>query len=377
MRPNRFIPVLATLAACSTTDDATGRLPLAPLTEVAAAAAVGQVYTASNSPAGNAILAFDRAADGSLTPAGSYATGGTGTGAGLGNQGGLIIAGNGRYLLAVNAASHDVTSFLIRPNGSLERVGTWGSGGTQPISLTESGRIVYVLNAGGSGGITGFTFVGGRLSMIAGSTRPLSTAAAGAAQVEFAASGRVLIVTEKATNSISTYTVDAGGMATGPTVFASNGQTPFGFGVSRGTLVVSEAFGGAPDASAVSSYEIGRTGSLRLVSGSVGTTETAACWIVITGDGRFAYTTNTGSGSISGYALTGATLTLLDADGVTATTDAGPIDLAFSRNSQFVYSLNSFANTVTGFAVGAGGDLTPVAAGAGGLPAGANGLAAR
>ena len=377
MKLHRLAPALALLAACQTDDGGTSRMPLSPNEALTAAASVGQVYTNSNQPAGNTILVYDRAADGSLTAAGSYATGGTGTGAGLGNQGGVIFAGNGRYLLATNAASNDVTSFLVRPDGSLERIGTWPSGGVQPISVTEHQGIVYVLNAGGSGGITGFTFDKGRLTMIAGSSRPLSGPAVGPAQVQFDASGRVLIVTEKGTNSISTYVVAPSGIATGPNVVSSSGATPFGFAVSRGLLVVTEAFGGAADASAASSYEIRPNGSLHLLSASVPTTETAACWLVITGDGRFAYATNTGSNTITGYAIFRGKLTRLDADGVTATTGGAPADIALARNSQFVYSRNGSGNSITGFAVGAGGDLTAVSGATVALPAGTNGLAAR
>lgn len=377
MTLRRIAPALALLAACSSGDDPMRALPLSPSTSASAANAVGQVYTSTNGAAGNAILAYDRAADGSLTAAGTFATGGTGTGTGLGSQGAVSFAGNGRYLLAVNAASNDVSSFFIRPNGSLERIGTWASGGLRPISVTESRGIVYVLNAGGTGNISGFTFQQGRLSAIAGATRPLGSSNAGPAQVQFDPSGRLLVVTEKNTNTISTYTVDAAGVATGPNVLGSSGQTPFGFSISRGLLVVTEAFGGAPDASAVSSYEIGAGGTLRLLSASVGTTETAACWLVITGDGRFAYATNTGSASITGYAISKGKLTLLNANGVTATTGTTPIDVALSNNSQFVYSLNAGGHSITGFAVNAGGALAPVGPGASGLPVGTVGLVAR
>ena len=186
------------------------------------------------------------------------------------------------------------------------------------------------------------------------------------------------MVTEKATNVISTYSVGPDGLATGPDAQPSAGATPFGFAFSRkGTLVVSEAFGGAPDASALSSYEASSTGALTVISPSVGTTETAACWVVITGNGRFAYTSNTGSGTISGYGLSrSGELSLLDSDGVTGTTMAGPIDLALTRNDQFLYSLDSGGGTITAFRVNADGGLTAIG-GASGLPAGANGLVAR
>src|SRR5262245_38615002 len=71
----------------------------------AARAAVGLVFTMTNSPAGNAVVVYDRFADGSLALAGLVPTGGTGTGGGLGNQGGLILSEQGDRLLAVNAGS--------------------------------------------------------------------------------------------------------------------------------------------------------------------------------------------------------------------------------------------------------------------------------
>ncbi len=186
------------------------------------------------------------------------------------------------------------------------------------------------------------------------------------------------MVTEKATNTISTYVVEDNGLVRGPRTQPSSGPEPFGFAFSRrGTLVVSEAFGGAAGASAVSSYEVEESGKLEVVSASVGTTQTAACWVVITRDGRFAYTTNTGTATISGYRLSpDGALTLLAANGVNGTTGAGPIDMALSGSDRFLYNLNSGVGTISAFGVKADGSLTPQA-GAVGLPAGANGLAAR
>ena len=240
------------------------------------------------------------------------------------------------------------------------------------------GRLVYVLNAGGTGNLTGFELVDDRrLRPIANSTRALSSPAAGAAQVSFSPDGKHLVVTEKATNAISTYAVGRDGIATGPLVQPSIGATPFGFAFSAtGFLVVSEAFGGAPGAGALSSYRLGAGGALQVVSASIGTTESAACWVVITNHGRFAYTSNTASGTITGYALdAGGRLSILDADGVTATTGAGPIDLALSRNSRFLYSLDGRSGAISAFRVQADGSLSG-RAGVSGLPAGANGLAA-
>lgn len=334
------------------------------------------VYTLTNSPAGNAVKVFDRGGSGSLSPDGEFATGGTGTGTGLGNQSALVLDGN--RLFAVNAGSDSISSFKVRGHG-LELIDTDPSGGDQPISLAVDDGLLYVLNAGGTGNITGHTISRhGALSPLVGSTRPLSGAGAVPAQVSFDPRGKTLVVTEKATNLIDTYEVNRNtGLASGPNPQASAGATPFGFAFDRrGHLIVSEAFGGAAGQSAVSSYAVD-DGLIDAISPSVATTETAACWIVVTKNGRFTYTSNTGSGSISGYRVDrDGALSLLDADGQTGLTGPGPIDMALTGDSRFLYSLNSGDGTVSGFRVAADGDLTPIG-GAGGIPAGANGLAAR
>ena len=337
------------------------------------------VYTMSNATSGNRILAFHRAPNGALTPAGSFATGGLGTGGGLGNQGGLTLSGNDRWLLAVNAGSHDVSLFATDDDG-LRLVDRAPSGGTQPVSVTIHRDLVYVLNAG-SDTVSGFRLRPyGQLTPLVGSTRPLSGAGTGPAQVQFRPDGRVLVVTEKATNLIVTYAVDEDGLLGPPQVQASQGATPFGFAFgNRRQLFVSEAFGGAPGASAMSSYRVRADGTLDLVSPSVPTHQTAACWVVVTEGGRFAYTSNTGSGSISGYAIDDdGALTLLNADGRTADTGTGsaPTDLALSENGRVLFVLDSGTHNIGAFSIRANGQLQPVAA-TGGLPAGANGLAAR
>lgn len=340
----------------------------------------GAVYTLTNQVDGNDVQVFARASDGSLTPVGAFDTGGTGTGGGLGNQGAIALQGNA--LLAVSAGSNEVSSFRASADGLTLSLGdTEASGGVMPISVTVSGRLVYVLNAGDSthpGNITGFKLgLRGTLSPIPGSTRPLSADAVGPAQIQFALGGAVLVVTEKGTNLIDTYTVGVGGLATGPTTHASSGATPFGFAIQGRHVFVSEAFGGAPDASATSSYALGSDGTLSLVSASVATSETAACWVVLSRGGRFAYVTNTGSNTISGYRVgADGSIALLDADGVTGTTDAGPIDAAVSADGGFLYTLNAGGHTLSGFAMQADGSLVPVP-GAAGLPAGATGLVAR
>jgi 6-phosphogluconolactonase len=337
----------------------------------------GAVYTLTNAAAGNAVAVFDRDRDGSLTAGGTVSTGGLGTGAGLGSQGALVLDRD--RLFAVNAGSNTISSLEV-DGDDVELEDVASSRGVRPISLTVHGPFLYVLNAGDAtspANIAGFLVFRGELIPLPGSSRPLSTAAPDPAQIEFTPDGRVLVVTEKATNRITTYRVFFG-FASGPNAQPSVGMTPFGFAFDpRGRLIVSEAFGGATDESALSSYRVGRDGEVSVIDPVVRTTETAACWVVVTKDGRFTYTTNTGSNSITGYAIgRDGDLTILDADGKTADTGATPIDAALSKDSTFLYELSSGAGEIGGYAVNSDGSLDPLGT-VGGLPAGVVGLAAR
>ncbi|MEO7599719.1 MAG: beta-propeller fold lactonase family protein [Opitutus sp.] len=340
------------------------------------------VYTQNNSAAGNSVLAYSQNPDGSLTPGGSYSTGGTGTGSGLGSQGALAITENHRWLIAVNAGSHTISAFEIRPSGLVLSDQVW-SGGKQPISVTIDQNLVYVLNAGGAVGgtdnISGFYLTQkGALLPLAHSTRPLSGANVAPAQVSFAPSGDHLVVTEKGTNLIDTFAVNESGLAGWGNFTPSSGMTPFGFAFTpTGFAVVSEAFGGAAGASRLSSYEVDSTGLPEVVTASLPTGQNAACWVVVARNGHFAYVTNTASNTVSGLRVAGdGTLTLLGSGGVSAQTGATPIDAAVSANSQFLYVLNSGAHSIGSYRIGAMGELTWVGDAAG-LPAAAVGLVAR
>jgi 6-phosphogluconolactonase len=344
----------------------------------------GAVYTMTNAPGGNAVLMFHRSSKGLLTPAGSFPTGGSGTGSGLGNQGALALSEGNRWLFVVNPGSGDISVFRVRPDG-LTLVDRHPSGGVLPVSVIVDRRILYVLNAdgniGGRDNISGF-IVGhdGSLSPLPGSSRPLSSPSTGPAQVSFTPDGQFLVITEKATNLIDIYRIRQNGLASDVTPNLSEGPTPFGFAFGkRDLLFVSEAAGGASEAGSMSSYEINRDGTLQVVNSAVPTTETAACWVVVTNDGRYAYTTNAGSGSISGYRIAfDGTITLLDLDGRTGVTGdgSGPIDMAISDNGRYLYTLNGGNGTIAAFRIGSDGSLDPLP-GASGIPATANGLAAR
>jgi 6-phosphogluconolactonase (cycloisomerase 2 family) len=294
------------------------------------------------------------------------ATGGAGTGAGLGSQGSVAISRNNRWLLAVNAGSNSVSVFRITEHG-LELTDTEPSGGSMPISVTANGRLVYVVNAASSN-IAGFRLsVAGKLTPVAGSIQPLSASNPQPAEIQFSPDGDVLVVTEKATNRIVWYRVEADGSAVGP------GTTPFGFAFGHHDQVfVSEAFGGAANASAVSSYQV-EEDAIQTIDASVPTTQTSACWVVVTNDGRFAYAANTGSAKVSRYRVRhDGGIELL------GNTPSGntPGDTALSNDSRFLYVLNGGDHSLSAYRVGADGNLTALPA-VPGLPATANGLAAR
>ena len=340
-------------------------------------ARIGRVFTSTNSTAGNELLVYAAPRGGALSLEGRLATRGVGTGGGLGNQGAVTLSGDGRYLFVVNAASNSVATFAVRRQG-LEWRSTTDSGGLRPISVTEHDGMVVVLNANGAGNISGFRNQGGTLKPMAGSTQPLSAAGGtGPAQVGFSPDGDVLLVTEKATNKLSSYRVRENGRIDPPVVSASSGLTPFGFAFDRrGHALVSEAFGGAANASAVSSYGFQDEGAARpmLISASVPDTQSAACWVVVTPNGRYAYVTNTGSGTISSYAVQkSGQIALLRA--VAGASGAGPIDAAVSGDGRGLFVLNAGGHSIATFSIGADGTLgaTGILAG---LPVGATGLAA-
>jgi len=333
----------------------------------------GAVYIMTNDPAGNQVVRYDRASDGSLAFSGKFSTGGQGaTGLAGSNQGGLILSNNRRTLLVVNAGSNDISVFQVQQNLLSLRDRT-SSNGIMPISITINDRLVYVLNAGGRdsvGNIAGYKLDReGELSPITGSVQPLSGITA-PAQISFNPQGTVLVVTEKSTSIIDTYTVNTRGVASAPITHASSGNTPFGFAFNnRGTLIVSEAAGGA-----LSSYTVSSSGGLTTISGSVPDNQLAPCWVVVTENSKYAYTTNAHSGTISSYTVDrNGVIHLLQS--IAATTGSGDIDMALTRNSGYLYVSIISSHSIQGYRVHHDGSLSWVTT-ITGIPVGADGLAA-
>jgi len=317
----------------------------------------GALYTQTNDPAGNSVQRFDRGADGSLAPAGTYATGGTGLAALGGRQGAVELSDDGRHVFAINAGSDSVSVFREKPH-RLRLVGSVPSGGAAPVSVDEQDGRVYVLNSGGTPNVTAFARRGNG-GLVEIGRRDLAPGASGTAQVSVTPDGRSLVVSERTANRLETLPLDRSGRPGAPVVTPSSGAVPFGFGISgEGTLVVSEA-----GASTVSSYRLGAGGALGAISASLPVGQGAACWVAVSPSGRLAYTGNA-SGSISGYAVgRNGALTALDADGVGAVLPTAR-DLDFDARGRYLLAIAS-GNATTGgqvssYRVAADGSLTLV-----------------
>jgi DNA-binding beta-propeller fold protein YncE len=363
----------------------------------------GMVFVQSNDPARNSILAFRRAADGRLSPAGVYRTGGRGGAQKdnpfdpLASQDSLVFDRPHRMMLVVNAGSNSVTSFRVRGDRLTDRR-TVGSGGDFPVSIAVSGDTAYVLNAGGKTNVTGFRMTDAGLRPIDRSTRelgitndavPLFTDSP--PQVGFSPDGRHLLVTTKSANTIQVFAADRGGrLAAKPVTTRSAGDVPFSFVFDqRGHLLVTEAA-----ESGVTSYELREDGKLRVITRSVTSGQQVLCWI--TRAGGFFYGTNPGSSTLSVYtvddagrvAIGGRDGVIAVAGGTAAARDvatagedtrqpgAGPIDLAAAAGGALLYVQNTLAGTIEGFRVGGDGALTLVTTLRSGLPvfAGGNGM---
>lgn len=341
----------------------------------------GKIFTSSNAADGNMLMVYEAAGGGALNLVTQVATGGAGTGAGLGSQGAVTLSGSGRYLFVVNAQSNTVSTFIVREK-KLELASVVASGGQLPVSVTEREGLVYVLNSSGDGGVgnvTGFRNDHGRLTPVSGAVQPLSIANAGPAQVSVSSNGDALVVTEKNTNLIGSYRVRGKGRLDAPSFTASSGATPFGFAFdSQNRFYVSEAFGGAPGLSALSSYRLDEFAPAMPVniSPSVGTTQTAACWVAVTPNGKFAYTANTGSATISSYRIhSGGDVSLIAPAAGTTVVGSSPIDLAVTPDGRSMYALTARGIGLDAFAVASNGALTHTASVAA-LPVGTVGLAA-
>jgi 6-phosphogluconolactonase len=337
--------------------------------------ATGAVYVQSNA-APNEVIAFRRADDGSLDLIGSVTTGGDGDDSPhLTSQGSVVLTGDGRHLLVTNAASEDLSVFSVASDGSIElreRVRT----GAAPKSVDERDGLVVVLNTG-EPGLASFRLDAEGITAVEGGSQTLDTSHADPAQVAFSPDGSMVVITERATDSIVTYQVTSEGTFGDSSTIASEGPTPYGFAfTSGGTLVVTEAFGAQKGAAAASSYAI-EEGSLAPRTSSVGNSRSEICWAVITPDDRYAFATNFADGAVSRFAIASdGSLSLDDATaGISEDGMPGLRDEDLTSDGRFLYAIDADGARVYGWSVDADGTLELIGSW-GGLPETVAGLAA-
>ena len=338
---------------------------------------VGHAYVNGNTAGTNTVDVLDRHADGSLTQAAGSPVpiGGAGLGAGLGSQGAIEATHDGRFLLAVDAGSNEISVLRIGAGGLPTLVGTpvW-SGGVEPVSVTISPKgIVYVANVGNGGS----NYAGFRLNPTAKLIPiPQSTVAvpegSAVGDVLFNGTGDRLVGTRDATSLIDSFTVAADGRLTVATgsPFAAQSLGPIGSEfrpTNPSQLFVSNAHAG-PGQGSVSAFQDSRDGVLTSIGDSpFPDNQTAACWVEITHDGKFLFAVNTASASVSSYAINAdGSLTLL---GTTPFNNgAGAVDARLSPDGTTLSVTGGSSHVVSTFAVD-GGNLTELPSSPAALPA--------
>jgi 6-phosphogluconolactonase (cycloisomerase 2 family) len=347
--------------------------------------ATGAVFVMSNDASKNEVIAFERAANGTLGESVSFETHGRGSGGitdPLESQGSLTLSQDHSLLFAVNAGSGDITVFNVH-KAALNFLSKTPSGGAQPSAVAESHDLVYVLNSGGAGSLVGFRLDNnGRLDQIKTSTAFLTGTTTGGASLAFSPDGQFLVATERVANNIDVFHVQPDGTLS-PIVVNPN-PAPGTFSVAfapEGVAIVSETGpAGATNGSAISSYKVNANGTVTAITHSLPTFAAGNCWDAITPDGRWVYTSNSGSDNISGFNI-GKDGTLTPIGGtVLGDNPAGShnVDIAVSADGKFVYTINSQSGNIGVFAINQNnGTLTNLGQ-AGNLPksVGFNGIAA-
>ncbi|MDE3133081.1 MAG: hypothetical protein KGL15_03340 [Acidobacteriota bacterium] len=320
------------------------------------------VFVQTDNAGGNAIAVYDRNPGGTLTAAGTYATGGNGGQlAGsvvdhLASQDSLVYDAQAGALFAVNAGSDTVSVFGV-DGDRLHLRQVAASGGSFPASIAVHGDLVYVLNSAGAGQIQGFRLAGGLLHPIAGSGRSLGLDPSATPQfvntggdIAFSPDGGQLLITTKAnTNAIDVFAIDPSGRpSAAPVVNSEPGAVPFALAFQGADQVdVGEA-----GTDAVASFRLNGDGTLTPLS-TVGTGQAATCWLVADGPALFAG--NAGSGSESSVLSSSSGALSVVA---TTSTDPGTVDAAVSPRGRYLYVQTGANGIVDEFSVGSGGSLT-------------------
>jgi 6-phosphogluconolactonase (cycloisomerase 2 family) len=324
------------------------------------------LFVETESASGNNVLSYSRSSDGTISFAGSYATGGFGatavgaTADPIASQGGLTLINNNSELVATNAGSDTVTVFAIQGTRLiwLQQV---ASQGQFPVSVASHGDLVSVLNSGGTGSVAQFRLFGDFLVAQGAQVRNLGLSNTtppdfhhGVGEVAYTPNGQHLIISTKlSTNAFDVFSVGFNGaLGATPVVTPSNFPLPFAFTFdSAGNVVSAEASN-----SSVNTYTVNANGTLKSL-GSATDGQAALCWI--SGANGYFFGSNAGSGNVSSFDENASGAPQL-VNATAAVAHAGTIDSAVSPDGQTLYVESGGQGTVDAYSIGAGGALTQI-----------------
>jgi hypothetical protein len=344
---------------------------------------IGHVYLDGNTVGENTIAAYDRAPNGSLTPTpGSpFAIGGAGLGAGLGSQGAIQLADHGRFVLAADAGSNQISVLRVNSDGSLTPTAgsPFASDGVKPVSIAVHDNLVYVANDGNSttsANYTGFYLTPfGQLIHLPFSTVQAPGAANDLGDVLFNSTGTNLVGTEVASSQIDSFRVHPFGYLSAAPGSPYPGQGLGAFGSAFSPTVPNQLFVTNPhnvgnDVGTVSAFNVAGDGRLFSIGNSpTADLQNGPCWVAVAPNGRFVFVVNTGSGSVSRFSVGFAgNLTLLGTSPVNDNGGVGGTDAAISPDGQNLYINETAAHGVAEMTVN-GGNLTELPGSPVALPA--------
>ncbi len=353
----KFVSAAAMLAVAATTVTA------AEQSSYRSSEHKGAVFVMTNDASRNEVIVYERTSTGQLSETERVATEGRGSGGTidpLQSQGSLVLSQHHEFLFAANAGSGTISVFHIEC-GHLQLTDRVSSGGSEPLSIAQNGDLVYVLNGAAAGAVVAFRWNNGHLHEIPNSTMYLSGTSAGGSSITIDPQRNFVVVTERLTNSIDTFHINADGKLTPIVVNHSSAPGVFAAAFTpNGELIVSETGpAGGNNASALSAYRVLPNGSLSAVSQSVPTLGAANCWNAIAPNGKWVYVSNAGSSDISGFTFTAAGTLAPIGSTVVGVNPSGStnLDLTVSTDSKFLYSLDAGSGMVSIFAIQQDGSL--------------------
>lgn len=339
---------------------------------------VGNVYVMDNNPDGNRIVFYGRFSNGRLSNFGSVGTGGLGAGDNapadpLGGQESIVLSESGRFLYSVNAGSDDISVFFLTRTGRPVLIQRVSSNGDFPVSLTINEGLLYVLNSGSDGSIAGYDVArNGRLTPIEGSVRSLGTGQVGPpiggerniapGDIAFDTINRRLVIpfgggTELGEGRVLSFTIDDNNLPSETFIeTVAQGRLPFSVDfTSNGVALIADALGpvaGDPASGSIggglSSFDF-TDGANLIPIDTIANGQIETCWVRVSNDGNFVFTSSTGAGAISSYSISrNGQISLLDP--IAAGGIVSPIDFDLTDDDRFLY-VTTGAGGVRGFAV--------------------------